>query len=337
MVDVNRLRTDAARGAGSRAPVPFQGGVRDDVICWVPVRHYCPEDRRHQQTVLFAHGGYGLFGTLDVQDSYRRRLASVSARNVIAVDYRLAPEHTYRDAVDDVVAVAQAVGEPPVLCGDSAGGAIAIGAAAATTPVETFLLTNPNLDLTLSSFDREAPDGPDWRLSEFAFTAWARPVSLHEAPRLHQPASSYPPLFIAVGEHDALLPEALAFKQDCDRRRTRCSLMVLPDAGHGFMGTDATAAVAKVMSEFLDYQPGSRGRSDSADVGAGEDEPAHGHHAGGENQRADADADAAGECSEGWGGHGDEEEISEVADGGDPPKVGGVDDLDEGRGQPHGG
>ena len=134
MVDVNRLRTDAARRAGSRAPVPFQGGVRDDVICGVPVRHYRPEDRQHQQTVVFAHGGYGLFGTLDLQDSYCRRLASVSARNVIAVDYRLAPEHTYRDAVDDVVAVAQAVGEPLVLCGDSAGGAIAIGAAAATTP-----------------------------------------------------------------------------------------------------------------------------------------------------------------------------------------------------------
>ena len=85
--------------------------------------------------LVFFHGGGWVAGGLDTHDGLCRRLALESGYCVIAVDYRLAPEHPFPAAVDDCLAAtrwiarhAAALGVHPdtlAVGGDSAGGGLA--------------------------------------------------------------------------------------------------------------------------------------------------------------------------------------------------------------------
>ena len=88
--------------------------------------------------LLYLHGGGFVIGGLETHDSLCRQLALRSDCAVIALDYRLAPEHPFPAAVDDTWAALQALIASPqahgiqCLCavgGDSAGGTLAAVAA----------------------------------------------------------------------------------------------------------------------------------------------------------------------------------------------------------------
>ncbi len=87
--------------------------------------------------ILFCHGGGWLLGDLHSHDYYCARLAADCACRVLAVDYRLAPEHRYPAALDDAAAALAfardalgADGAHTLLCGDSAGGNLCAALAA---------------------------------------------------------------------------------------------------------------------------------------------------------------------------------------------------------------
>lgn len=113
--------------------------------------------------LVFAHGGGWVFGDLDTHDHLARSLANAAGCAVLAVDYRLAPEHRFPAAVDDfaeavryAAANADALGIDPArlaVGGDSAGGNLAAVAALmardGTLPRLRFqLLLYPATDMT---------------------------------------------------------------------------------------------------------------------------------------------------------------------------------------------
>ena len=106
-------------------PRPEGLKVSDECLKGVPVRRYQPEGGRAGPRMLFAHGGGWYLGGLDSHDSFCAQLAHDCQQEVIAVDYRLAPEAPYPAGLDDLTEVYQAVlqsdAQPPVLVGDSAG------------------------------------------------------------------------------------------------------------------------------------------------------------------------------------------------------------------------
>lgn len=104
------------------------------------VRLYVPADRaRSIGTVLYFHGGGFVVGSLDSHDLITARIAADTGLCVVAVDYRLAPEHAAPAAHDDCLAVTRAAldGRLPFgplprslqLAGDSAGGTLAASVA----------------------------------------------------------------------------------------------------------------------------------------------------------------------------------------------------------------
>lgn len=115
--------------------------VADVEVAGVPCRTYLPEEPRG--VVVHAHGGGFVEGDLDTHDAVCRELAVCSGWAVVAAEYRLAPEHPFPAAYDDVEAVVEAVSsgraveavaamsavpsEPLALLGDSAGAVIAAG------------------------------------------------------------------------------------------------------------------------------------------------------------------------------------------------------------------
>ena len=102
----------------------------------LPARLYAPS---HDvlPVLLYLHGGGFTIGNLETHDSLCRQLALRSGASVVALDYRLAPEHRFPTAVDDAWAALQALGSPDIgarlgldtsrlaVGGDSAGGTLA--------------------------------------------------------------------------------------------------------------------------------------------------------------------------------------------------------------------
>jgi acetyl esterase len=85
---------------------------------------------------LFFHGGGFVLGDLDTHEPFCAEMARLLDLPVLAVDYRLAPEHRWPAGVEDAIAAARWAAASPkplgrqvtglVLCGDSAGGNFAI-------------------------------------------------------------------------------------------------------------------------------------------------------------------------------------------------------------------
>ena len=103
----------------------------------VPLRLYdAREARRPGPLMLFYHGGGFVLGDLDTHEPFCAEMARQLDLPVLAVDYRLAPEHPFPAGVEDCIAAARwAAGSPDSLrrevtglvpSGDSAGGNFAI-------------------------------------------------------------------------------------------------------------------------------------------------------------------------------------------------------------------
>ena len=70
----------------------------------LPARLYVPEGQPPEAPaplLLYFHGGGFVFGDLDTHDGVCRLLAAASGASVLAVEYRLAPEHPFPAAVED--------------------------------------------------------------------------------------------------------------------------------------------------------------------------------------------------------------------------------------------
>ncbi|MCX7030731.1 MAG: alpha/beta hydrolase, partial [Spirochaetes bacterium] len=101
----------------------------------IPVRIYTPGTGSVYPVVVYFHGGGWVMSDLDTHDVVCRKLAIRSSSIVVAVDYRLAPEHPFPAAVDDAYAAVLWVngnaksysGDPSriAVAGDSAGANLA--------------------------------------------------------------------------------------------------------------------------------------------------------------------------------------------------------------------
>ena len=119
---------DGARAAARTLPGP--GGP-------IRFRRYWPlgATAATLPTLIYYHGGGFVIGNLETHDSTCRRIANVSQCQVIAIDYRLAPEHPFPAPVDDAIAAFRHIAanaarfdtaaELLAVGGDSAGGNLA--------------------------------------------------------------------------------------------------------------------------------------------------------------------------------------------------------------------
>ncbi len=153
----------------------------------IPLRLFDPrESRAPGPVVVFCHGGGWVVGDLDTHAPFCAEVARVLDLPVVAVDYRLAPEHAWPAAPEDCEAAARWIATAPaalgrgvtglVLVGDSAGGnlavvtAMALRDAPAAVPVRVQAPLYPSLDHgpDYASYETFADgyllsrDGMDW-------------------------------------------------------------------------------------------------------------------------------------------------------------------------------
>ncbi|HHF2973685.1 TPA: alpha/beta hydrolase [Vibrio diabolicus] len=137
-----------------------------DVINSIPVKIYKPTDEVNLPITVYFHGGCFISGGFETHDAQLRQIALLSNSIVICIQYRLAPEHAYPAAHDDVYQAVLGIKEQAhkyggdsehlVFIGDSAGGQLALATTLRLKKLEQWLprqqiLIYPMLDPTGNS------------------------------------------------------------------------------------------------------------------------------------------------------------------------------------------
>ncbi|WP_110033416.1 alpha/beta hydrolase [Hoeflea marina] len=130
-VERQRLWYDALCAQFDR-PLPDGMTAVDAAIAGVPTRRYRPQAVTARTVLVYIHGGGFVVGSLDSHQAICAELAEFCGAELVALDYRLAPEHRWPAQGEDCWAVLQellADGSRLVVIGDSAGGNLAAGLA----------------------------------------------------------------------------------------------------------------------------------------------------------------------------------------------------------------
>jgi acetyl esterase len=240
----------------------------------IPIRVYWPPASGEQTppVVLFVHGGGWAVGDLDSYDGTARFHAVGAAAVVVSIDYRLAPEHRYPAAVDDVWAVTRWVaahggefGADPTrlaIAGDSAGGNLAAVVSQLArddggTPITFQLLWYPSTtwDLSLPSFTENA-EAPILDLAAVrAHSRWyVGDIDLGDLPPTLAPAraqdlAGLPPAYIAVAGHDPLRDDGVRYAELLRTAGVPVELDIAETLVHGYLGY---AGVVPAATEAMD-------------------------------------------------------------------------------------
>jgi len=201
----------------------------------IPVRVYAPEGDGPFGVLLFFHGGGFVIGDLETHDKECRMLCRDGGCLVVAVDYRLAPEHHRTAGAEDGFAVltwlrehATELGGDPerlAVAGDSAGGNISAvvalmardtGGPALRLQVLIYPKVDARLDGRYASMkeNAEAPflsrETMEWFEASWATESVDRCDPML-SPLLADSHARLPPALIATGECDPLRDEGRAY------------------------------------------------------------------------------------------------------------------------------
>jgi acetyl esterase len=265
--------------AGLRGTADEGVVVSDALVACAPgrevaLRLYVPREcAPASPAIVFLHGGAFVIGHLDFEHPRCLEMARATGSVVIAVDYRLAPEHPFPAAVEDCYAVLAWTlagggglgidGSRVAVAGASAGGALAAAVCLMARdrgePLPAFqFLLYPVIDnrlVTVSMID--FVDIPGWnrRNSEHMWrhylgsAAAHQPCSPYAAPAHADDLRGLPPAYVMTAELDALRDEGLQFARRLIEAGVPTELHHYPATFHGFDTLAETAVSRQARAE----------------------------------------------------------------------------------------
>jgi epsilon-lactone hydrolase len=204
---------------------------------------------RPDRDVLFLHGGGYVTGSGALYRHFTWRIAMAARARVLAIDYRLAPEHPFPAALDDALAAyrwlvaGRAVPRRIAVMGDSAGGGLALALllrlrdGGHELPAAAIALSPwTDLALTGASFSFNEKSDPmlstaDARLFADCYLAGADPRNPYASPLYGNPAG-LPPTLIHVGSDEILHDDAVRMAQILRAAGCRAEIEVWPRMPH---------------------------------------------------------------------------------------------------------
>lgn len=234
----------------------------------VPVRIYRPHQA--QGAVVWLHGGAWVVGDLDTERHWAVPIAKLSGAVVISVDYRLAPEHRFPAALDDVYAVlawahehAAELGVAPdriAVGGHSAGANLAAAVALRARdrqgpPIRFQVLNEAFLD------DRQQT----WSARNFTDTPWntravraaalehylgSQPATPCAAPARADDLSNLPPAYIATAEFDPNRDEGIDYALRLLQAGVPVELHQWPGTFHGSLAIQSAEVSQRQLAEL---------------------------------------------------------------------------------------
>jgi epsilon-lactone hydrolase len=244
---------------GVRTRLIQRGAVRGH---WV----YAKGADHEQGVILYVHGGGFVFGSLCSHRDLVRRLSAASGLAAFFVDYRLAPEHPFPAAADDVLAAYRMLlheGIDPgriVFVGDSVGGSLVGGLLhdvrrlGLPTPAAVHLIS-PALDVTAAravprdAARRDPMLSPQYGLRCADSYLAGEPPTHPRIAVLDQDKRGWPPVLIQAGGTECMLGDAEALAASLAEAGVEHDLEVWPGQVHVFQAfrflPEAQAAVVR--------------------------------------------------------------------------------------------
>ncbi|AMM24244.1 alpha/beta hydrolase [Variovorax sp. PAMC 28711] len=246
----------------------------------IPLRLYRPAGSQATDALpvlVYYHGGGWVIGDLDTHDVLCRELANGSGCAVVAVDYRMGPEHRFPAAVDDVLAATRWVRTNAVslgvdadrlaVGGDSAGGNLAAVVAIAARdagdlPIAFQLLIYPATDMRRGHASH-VTNGDGYMLTKDTIAYFhdhyiidpAHDLDWRASPLLQSDLKGLPPSLLITAGYDPLRDEGLDYARALTAAGNRVSYVCFERQIHGFitMGRvldEANTAVSLCSAEL---------------------------------------------------------------------------------------
>lgn len=213
--------------------------------------------------IVYFHGGGWVLGDLDTHSPFCEALCHRSGSTVVAVDYRLAPEHPYPAAHDDCLAATRWIAAHAeafdstngtlVLAGDSAGANLATAACLELDPdvrrsIAGQILIYPVVAHYESGWSSYRKKTSGLKLTG-KMMAWFWDTyqagnggenTSHRPPERATPLNSdqlgsLPPTLIVTAEHDPLRDEGIAYARKLGEAGVEVDYRHFDDATHGFV------------------------------------------------------------------------------------------------------
>ncbi len=246
------LEMRAAMAAGGDA-TPVPEGVTFTAVDagGVPAEWNDGEGVRQDRVLIYYHGGGYCMGSLDTHRGHTARISQLANLRVLAVDYRLGPEHPHPAAVEDAVTGYRFVlnqGIAPgkiALAGDSAGGGLTV---AALLSIRDQGLPLPACGAGISSWTDLTASGDSIKTKakedpmiggtdalELMVEAYVGVDGDRKAPLaspLFADLSGLPPLLLQVGTAEVLLDDSTRLAERAEAAGVDVTLKVWQDMFH---------------------------------------------------------------------------------------------------------
>jgi monoterpene epsilon-lactone hydrolase len=232
-----------------------------------------PETARPGQAVMHIHGGWFNFGSAQAFRHLAGHIAGGVGVATFVPDYRLAPEHPFPAAVEDVRACYTGLVEEGfskiAITGDSAGGTLALGLLVHLAANRAFgggalvggVALSPVTDLTLS--------GESWSTRAVADPYFTQPQAAElvgsyldgndpadpKASPLYADLKGLAPIRVHVGNDEVLLDDSIRFVERAVVAGVDARLDIWEGMVHGYLGglgrLAASTETLQLISEFL--------------------------------------------------------------------------------------
>ena len=238
-----------------------------DTLGGVPGLWAHPVNWRSDEAIVHLHGGWFNFGSAKAYRHLIGHIAARAAARTFVPDYRLAPEHPFPAATDDVLACYRGLAGKDVqriaLTGDSAGGNLALGLASQVagpaTPVALVAVAvmSPVTDLTLSgaSYDTRADADPLFTRPQVAelvksYLGDAAPKQPLASP-LFSRYAGIPSVRLHVGDDEVLLDDSLRYVERAVAAHVDARADVWMGMPHGFVGSIGKLKAASLALDAI--------------------------------------------------------------------------------------
>jgi len=246
--DVNRMRRRLDT-LGRLAKTARGVRIEEAKFCGFRSEWLRPKTARPGKLLLYLHGGAYVLGSCRSHRHMVSHIARAAGINALLPEYRLAPEHRFPAAIDDVVTIYRKllddghVPENIIVAGDSAGGGLAVAAmlslrhAGLPLPAANVLLS-PFLDATASgeSTESRADRDPWFHAADVGvvvdYYCGQDEVRNPLVSPVFANVAGLPPAYIQVGDDEILLSDSTRYADMLRAAGIGADIEVWPEMWH---------------------------------------------------------------------------------------------------------